>query len=465
VAVIAAACLVPLAAIGFLFGAQDLMKLVGFHSEISRAIATERERVSEAKLKAETAERDSDAKIAPPPNAGMTAKKDQLTTRKKVLQPPPPLGPKIAVAPKNDDSGTAMAPKQNPQEPSTKRPNNKEPITLFFELPKMQQTRLVTGEAKTTKVLSFPKEIEEAHEVLNLDREELEEIKTGPRPGFSIRSTSKSGIAGVATLARFDIEKKKLVFTWMDTARSALGESLRDAVLKFKASDGDEYFVILRNPGINDQMPLSLITKAKLAHDDLSLRHLQRTWANKRDELAGTKLPLGIRRWKIESWLRGERFVIAQGESNTSQPGVRDVIIPHEVELEIKIDPTHPHKIDVKISFEKDNVPRNRAERDRELKALGINFRGERWFEQIEKITKRATEIEKDISKAKGEEEILDLRKKKERLIQIQKIKRIEAHLRNPVEKAEISLVISLKLAGSRTLDIAKFGEFAADVK
>jgi len=442
VAVIAAACLVPLVAIGFLFGAQGLMKLLGFHSEISQKIATESERVSEAKKKVqvETAE-----KVAQSETARLKPEEHALTKvepNRKAAETP------FSVVP---DPSDGMREPPKPQGPVILRPvaEKNKPMkseVVFLELPAVQVSEFGGTSTKQSVEAFLPNggdEIIPKYYMSDFDVKVLE-----PRGGLAVWTKSLSEY-GAIPLARLKAKKGKLHFEWLEQAkqRKELAESLRDGILRIGA-DGENSYVLLRDPRISGLEAFDLANGPEkgrsrpLLPDDFKPRELSFPWANEQ-ALKGTRWKLGIRGWKIVCRLvePGPEIVIAQAQNQgTWLASVNDEFIPKEVRLKIFIDsPGSPHIIRVRFEFFQFEIIKRNKER-------------RRIQEELQSLRKR----EKDLT----EEDKKKLRHLIEQEPRIGEIYDKYTFL-SKARYARLSLVVALKLDDSKILDIAKFRESA----
>jgi hypothetical protein len=178
----------------------------------------------------------------------------------------------------------------------------------------------------------------------------------------------------------------------------------------------------------------------KILFDRLEPRIRSVEWGGSPDVLEGTRWKPVIRRWRavlsrppsdpgdVETPKRViEPAPVEGGKGPGAGPALERELIPGEVTLRLKIDPSRPGAIEVRIEPDHERVLEGRALR-----------------------ASRLEELKKDPKAKKGEE-----------LEKIEEIRRMEDLLTRPA-RLELSVVIWLDVDGPGILDIVRIGEFAA---
>ncbi len=277
-------------------------------------------------------------------------------------------------------------------------------------------------------------------------------------------------------VAKLKYDRKELSFDWRKISQQepeTVAEVL-DAVVKIRCEDGDVQYVLLRNPGVREER--GTLVLFGYSGKGPKTRALSANWAEK-DGLKATKRQFLIRRWRVACRWQDESDLFVVGSKAAAGPLANDEqpIIPDEVILRIKIDPTDPCNIQVRIEpgprfkerlarlerqineLEEQDIYMNRIlgrdlaarvldlkrDRDDRLKALEAREHGDERNDKIRQTKKEAAELEKLLTSARiyslvGELEHGDTD-----------------------SKVELSLIVCLKLESGTLLDIARFGDFA----
>jgi hypothetical protein len=413
-------------------------------SDARREIAAKREKITEAKNKAEKSTREPET-VAPAPT-----RPDQVAQTAKQIGKP--------------QTQTPGADQSVPSKPTTDRPAPEnaveksqptEPLVAFFQLPPTQESILLSGSptrAGEKKIANL--ESIRISDILNIDHLEAYDKRQG---SWGVR-TKSSGVFGVAEVAEFRAEGNLIHFGWVDPSKQAgsATKAVRDGVLKVTGARGRECWVLLRDPSIIPSNALSLTNSPNnkghgpQPSDDFKPRDLSLRWAD-RKALEDTNWKLGIRRWRIVSRLQrsGPETVIAEGNQDKPALKVEQDIIPDEVRLKIEIDRMKLHLVHLHIEFDKYEIPKKRNERralidqDRKDRGRLAELKGTSEAEEIQAIEAR-------ISENKG------------RLEESERKKALDDHLHRS-EQTDLRLVLSVQVDdvhGPKIIDVARFGEF-----
>jgi hypothetical protein len=240
---------------------------------------------------------------------------------------------------------------------------------------------------------------------------------------------------------------------------------VRDTLLKIVLEGGDVQYVLLRDlrhQGNRIHLPLSSPavrqTKSKQPQKKPAPRPWILRWADE-IQLAQTKLEFLIRRWRVTWNVQGEHTPLVIEGDRHAHPSAKDSgeTIHGAVRLHIEIDSKEqPWNIAVRITFEQDQIERTQEHLREKLENLQDEL--SRTFEAEDLFLVTAIlETKKDLAEVKAFLEIA----------------RIYRFLGEPklgdsspkLERAELSLIVCLKLDDDTILDVARFGDFAPPEK
>lgn len=485
VAAITAVCLVVLVAAGVLLRIDSVMKLRSVSSEVGQVIATSGEKATGARREPEIAEQAIKSVMAQAQaeTEAKTVMKDWLAKKTKK----PKRGPEPTVV---------KLPEQNAGRPGigpTPPPSLKQgPLIRFIGLPATPERRsmlpnLKSRERTDAQNVEFKKVGLKNHYILFSNTLNLSELFKKPKPGetLEIETQSASHTGGVIPVASLGIvNREALSFRWDDrlwqsSRRDELTAAVRDIVVKIQPEEGNEDYLLLRDPRpLSNDTPFDLKKVTNQQFDHFRQRHLTFPWAAKKDALVGTRWNLGIRRWRIVNRLSkaGPDKIIAAGEQGNGEmkEEIVDNINDGDVKLWIKIKHDERHLIQVILEFDSIRIKDHNEKRDRIFRDYQINLTKPREDSSNPPTNRgddpRAIPLEVHQSLERLREElgrevpmVNNMRISKADLNDLKEIVSKEM-LYNFMDKSQLSnlsLVVGLKLNDGTILDIASFGKFA----
>jgi hypothetical protein len=300
-----------------------------------------------------------------------------------------------------------------------------------------------------------------------------------PRPGTSIQIQSQPRGLGRRNvpIATVEIVNERILrFSW-DPELGHHGEwnlfanAVRDIVLKVNSRGSDEIDVLLRDPGPVGPQSLELVNPIQLLIGRRGLRNNTTAWAARKDELAGTKWKLGIRRWKIVNRLRiagaaGPALVVSEGTQPDGQIErvVKARVGDGEASLHVAIMPEEPERIRVTFEYDDLRLSAFRGRRDELYLRYMIDPRKP---DATDGRPPRPPAIHEQLTdlaaKLKRPQEVKRLHIEDADLAELKEIVRkdILFHFFDHSQRSKLHLVIGLQLDDGTILDIARFGEFA----
>jgi hypothetical protein len=471
VAIVIAACLVPLVAVGLVRFAP-IRRLLGLQSRSVRPNNAPEARVSIIKVDA-----------APQ----QTARLDTTTAGKTAAakEPAEKLAPRslpIAKKPQEKDTApghnsVAMA---TPKAAHTARaiseaPVQREPTVVAFSLPDVPRSTLGSRSGGSVE-LSLAEDVNERFEMLNAPGLRLSfpastrPAEIGPQPGRSDLYSS----ASLAQLTRTSAHSWR--FDWTKAAEHAasLADALKDAVLKFNSADGRSVIVLMRGLEVSDRRPLLILDQKPMLFDSLEPRTKPVIWTRNSGALANTHWKLSIHRWKVvisrsdpesgESLSHVVEPELVDPEKHrgaAARTKLEHEVIPGEVTLNLNIEPTSPDTITVRFIPNASRAREGRQKRTAQLKKLKEETPSDSKDQPQDPIRFRRDKLQKlEESAKKDDSAIKTVKQELRELEEIQRIQNVEDLLLKPA-RTELSVVIGLDVGGATSLDIVKIGEFA----
>ena len=458
IALITAACLVPLVTSGLLWS-RTVRKRLGLEREASRPVA--QPGVNLAKIPE-----------AAPIEATKAAQAVVQTGPAERPEPRP-----LPVVTKTEGAlGKAGAPQPRAaasSQPVADRHGPDRPILLAFTLPDVPNS-LLGSQNRPRGELALPEEVSDRFEVLNAPEFQL--VPAPAKSTWGIATRTESGIGGRFTLAHLSrADARTWSFEWTKEAKnhSTTVEALRDAVLKFQTRGGRSVLTLLRGVNHNDLAPLPVWEQQPVLYERLDARQKPIPWTPHPEALAGTRWKLGIRRWRVviaQPGAEGREPVrrviepapdVVGKEDGTGRVPPEQDLIPGEVTLKVAIDPANPELIAVRVDPDRKRVIAGREDRSARLKELKENTPQDKEGRERDPIQfrrGRLQELQQDGDSHK--DEIKTLKQEIAELEAIHAIRQIEDLLTKPA-RTELSVVIGLDVGGSTPIDIARIGEFA----
>jgi hypothetical protein len=347
---------------------------------------------------------------------------------------------------------------------------NMAPLLFDFALPAIPRSQLASSQRQRAELI-LPCETTDRVEILNAPGFRI----IPPTPGGPLQIAAQprsSRLAGNPTLAQINRKGEYIwTYSWTSDAKihSTLVEGMKDAILRFEASDGRAIFVLLRPFLLQDDRPLVIEDKQPLLGSRIEPKARSIEWARDRESLEGTRWKLSIRRWRMvitrsdpenaEPQRRAfEPPPVKHGQKKDGSPAAGPQLgcdlVPGEVSLELALDPARPAIIIVRINPDRDAVKKGRARRASRLTELQAG----REEDPVDYRRGRLRELE--VSGAGNDEEKKIVEGEIRELEAIAGIRQVEDLLAKPV-RAELSVVIGLDVGGASMLDIVKIGEFA----
>ncbi|MGO9915695.1 MAG: hypothetical protein ACLQIB_13440 [Isosphaeraceae bacterium] len=348
-----------------------------------------------------------------------------------------------------------------------------EPLARFFPVTRNAISGPRSDDAKN-HTYRLEKNIRDV-DILRASDKELDVERSGDRE-LRILTKSISALHDPVEVAKLKYDTKELSFDWRRITQQEpeIVAEVLDAVVKIRCEDGDVQYVLLRNPGVREER--GTLALFGYSGKGPKTRSLSANWAEK-DGLKATKRQFLIRRWRVACKWQDESDLFVVGSKATAGPMANDEqpIIPDEVTLRIKIDPTDPCNIQVRI----EPGPRFKERLARLERQIS------EWEEQDLNLSRllgrdlaaRALDLKRDRddrlqdlqARERGDERNDNIRQTKKELAELDKLltsARIYS-LAGTVErgdtdcKVELSLIVCLKLESGTLLDVARFGDFA----
>jgi hypothetical protein len=359
--------------------------------------------------------------------------------------------------------------------PAAERHRSDPPILLAFALPDVPNSLLGSRNGRRG-ALGLPEDVSDRLEILNAPEFQL--VPGSAKATWGIATRTASGIGGGFTLARLGrTDARTWSFEWTEDAKnhSTTVEALRDAVLKFETRDGRGVLTLLRGVNRNDPAPLTIWENQPVLYPRLDARRKSIPWTPHPEALAGSRWKLGIRRWRVviarpdaegrdpvRHVIEPAPAVVRKGkEDGTGRIPLEQDLIHGEVTLKVAIDPANPDMIAVHVDPDRNRVlvgREDRAARLKELKDATPQDKQERDQDPIRFRQGRLRELQPAGDSHK--DEIKTLQKEISDLKQINAIRQVEDLLTKPA-RTELSVVISLDVGSSTTIDVARIGELA----
>ncbi|HZW35214.1 MAG TPA: hypothetical protein VFF52_31115, partial [Isosphaeraceae bacterium] len=450
VAVITAACLVPLITCGLLWS-HTVRQRLGFEHATSRPVA--RTGVDLAKV---------------PETAPVEAKEAAKSAVESGLANRPEPRPVPVVTKTEEVIGKAAEP-----QPVAQRSRPEPPLCLAFTLPDVPRSLFAARDRRHGE-LRLPAEVSDRFEILNAPEFQL--VPASAPSTWEIATRTVSGMGGRFTLAQLSrTDAKTWSFAWTKEAKnhSTTVEALRDAVLKFQTRAGRSVLTLLRGVILKDPAPLPIWEKGPVLYERLDDRQKSIPWTQHPEVLAGTHWKLKIRRWRVVIARPGAEgqdpvrrviepaaAVVGTADGSGCVPPQQD-LIPGEVTLKVAIDAENPEMIAVRVDLDRKRVTAGRADRAARLKDLKEKTPQDKEDKERDPIQFRRSRLEELAQDGdQHQEEIKRLKREIADLEAIHAIQQFEDLLTKPA-RTELSAVIALDVGGSNTLEVARIGEFA----
>jgi hypothetical protein len=379
----------------------------------------------------------------------------------------------------------------------TEAARSKDLFARFFAIPK-GQVSMFASRGASGRPLRFEKDITQVR-ILPVNALALDVQPAGPGE-LQIRRSSSSKVSAPLEVAKFKYDKRELTFEWSKGVKldPETASEVVDAVLEIECAGDNVQYVVLRDPGApKEHGAISLVEdktpptrRRRQGPDEYGFfddsekqpktRKWSADWADK-DSLESTKLTFLIRRWHIALTPRGERDPLVIKSAADAEPAARDerTIIPNELSLVVEIGEKDPWKIRVRTELNP-SATRNRAARSRRMDDLGREHfratdlyppnRDQRIQTLLESLQDQLKELERQVPQdAIGKKVVLQIKEEMEDLKRSREIARTYRLLGEPeqgdsapgLERADLSLIVCLKLKNGKMLDVARFGDFA----
>jgi hypothetical protein len=471
IAIVIAACLVPLVAAG-LVAFTPILRHLGLQSPASRPNNTAEAPVKIIKVDTptlQTPERDTRT-----PEKTTAAKEPAEKVAHQVL--PVAKKPHEAAGPR-DHNSIGMATPKAPHTPRaiTETRAHREPVVVAFSIPDVPRSALDTRSGAPAE-LSLAEDVNERIEILNAPGLRLNPA-TATRPVQIERQPGGSSLPSSAPLAKLvRTSAHTWRFDWTQAAEQAhtLADSIKDAVLKLSSPDGKSIFVLMRGLVVSDRRPLPVLDGKPILFDTLEPRTKPVDWTRNSGALAHTHWKLSIHRWKVvisRSDPESDEFLShaiepgPEGAANQRGAGARTPlehdVIPGEVTLNLDIDPTSPDTIVVRFIPKASRVRERRQKRAEQLKKLKDETPKDSKEQAQDPLRFRRDKLRKlDESTEKDDAAIETVRQEIRELEEIYRIRKLEDLLTKP-GRTELSVAIGLDVGAANSLEIVKIGEFA----
>jgi hypothetical protein len=372
------------------------------------------------------------------------------------------------------DPGAAKLPVRSPQPVAKVQHSPDPPMPPAFTLPDVPTSLLGSSRDRQRGEISLSEEVGDRFEILNAP--EFQVVPASTKSTWEIATRTDSVIGGRFTLAQLSHTKPGTwSFDWTKVAKnhSATVAALRDAVLKFETRDGRSILALLRGVRRHDPDPLPIWENQPVLYERLDDRHKSIPWTPHPEDLAGTHWRLRIRRWRlvierpgaegrepVRRVIEPASAVVGKKEDGNGRVPLEQDLVPG-VAFKVKIDTENPEMIAVRVVPDRDQVRAGRAERAARLKELKANTPADRQGREQDPIPFRRSRLQ-ELPQSGGpqEDEVKTLKKEISDLEAIHAIGQVEDLLTNPA-RTQLSVVISLDVAGSAPVDVARIGEFA----
>jgi hypothetical protein len=389
----------------------------------------------------------------------------------------------LPVAKKTDPaSGDPGGPKlqvSSPQPVTQVQHGPDPPMPLAFTLPDVP-TSLLGSRDRQSEEIRLTEEVGDRFEILNAPELQVVPASTKSTSTWEIATRTKSLIGGGFTLASLShIEATTWSFDWTKVAKnhSATVAALRDAVLRFETRDGRSILALLRGVRRHDPEPLLIWENQPVLYERLDDRHKSIPWTPHPEDLAGTHWRLSIRRWRllierpgaegrepVRRVIEPASAVVGNKKDGNGRVPLEQDLMPGVV-FKVGIDTENPEMIAVRVVPDRNQVLAGRADRAARLKELKASTPADRQGREQDPIPFRRSRLEElQQSGSQHEDEVKTLKKEISDLEAIHAIGQVEDLLTNPA-RTQLSVVISLDVAGSAPLDVARIGEFSENRK
>jgi hypothetical protein len=355
------------------------------------------------------------------------------------------------------------------------------PLVLFIGLPATPGRQSLGPETKNGKrdddqVVSSARLDSKKHYV---QFSAILNMSTGfkmPQPDEALRieTASVSAIGGTIPVATIRLlDGTSFSFRWdhgldQSSQKDELTEAVRDFVLKVKSNEGDEDYLLLRDPKPHSSnQPFDLKNDKSRQLDHSQKRSRTFSWADQKRALIGTKWKIGIRRWRIANRLTkdGPERIMAAGDLGKGElkDAIEAPIGSGDVHLSIRISHDEKNCIQVILQFDSSSTIAHNATKNRLFRDYAIKEP-----KSSENSPMSPLEIHKYLKKIEA-----DLQGNMEQFNQVTISSGDLRELRNIVSKeilynfmdkseiSELSVVIGLRLDDGTIIDIARIGTFA----